>query len=169
MQNIHQQNRMTQNTAEFTSDLPKTSGEMLFTVVWIWAPVARAVRLRSDSSTRPAQKMLRSAKYCVAKSPMGSLLRTTKKQNGEKWGKNNQMETRKDGKITVVVMTCLHALGHSHTSQPWRVLYLPRYLCPLFSILLTTLSARRDSLIQFVVNDFPFCIYNRLVVLITEK
>lgn len=39
--------------------------------------VLSQVQQRTCSSTRPAQKMSRSAKYCVAKSPMGRRLSTT--------------------------------------------------------------------------------------------
>lgn len=54
---------------------PRTSGVRPVTVVWMRAPVARATRSRSSLETRPAQKRPRSAKYCVARSPMGSLER----------------------------------------------------------------------------------------------
>mmetsp|Transcript_35000 Transcript_35000/g.60257 ORF Transcript_35000/g.60257 Transcript_35000/m.60257 type:complete len:266 (-) Transcript_35000:164-961(-) len=51
---------------------PRTSGVRSFTVDCMWPPVACATRLRSAASTRPAQKRPRSAKYCVARSPIGS-------------------------------------------------------------------------------------------------
>mmetsp|Transcript_26149 Transcript_26149/g.64967 ORF Transcript_26149/g.64967 Transcript_26149/m.64967 type:complete len:213 (+) Transcript_26149:880-1518(+) len=57
--------------------VPRTSGVRLCTVVWTAAPVARCVRRTSCSSTRPAQNTSRSAKYCVARSPIGSRLNTT--------------------------------------------------------------------------------------------
>ena len=41
------------------------------------APQAFMVLLRSSSATRPAQNIPRSAKYCVATSPIGSFERTT--------------------------------------------------------------------------------------------
>mmetsp|Transcript_17196 Transcript_17196/g.30845 ORF Transcript_17196/g.30845 Transcript_17196/m.30845 type:complete len:254 (+) Transcript_17196:451-1212(+) len=44
--------------------------------VWMTPPVALATRSRSFASTRPAQKISRSAKYWVARSPMGSFERT---------------------------------------------------------------------------------------------
>ena len=58
-------------------DLPKCSGLMSLTEVWIAPPTALTVRAKSSAGTRPAQKMSRSAKYWVAKSPIGSLERTT--------------------------------------------------------------------------------------------
>mmetsp|Transcript_1085 Transcript_1085/g.2310 ORF Transcript_1085/g.2310 Transcript_1085/m.2310 type:complete len:268 (-) Transcript_1085:540-1343(-) len=56
--------------------VPNTPSNMPFVLVWTVAPVAIATRLMSPSSTRPAQNRPRSAKYCVARSPIGSLLRT---------------------------------------------------------------------------------------------
>mmetsp|Transcript_37815 Transcript_37815/g.81604 ORF Transcript_37815/g.81604 Transcript_37815/m.81604 type:complete len:213 (+) Transcript_37815:528-1166(+) len=56
--------------------VPSTPSKMPLVLVWMVAPVALATRFRSPSSTRPAQKRPRSAKYCVARSPMGSLLST---------------------------------------------------------------------------------------------
>ena len=40
-------------------------------------PQAFIVRFKSSSGTRPAQNIPRSAKYCVATSPIGSLDKTT--------------------------------------------------------------------------------------------
>lgn len=57
--------------------VPKWEGWMSEQVDWMEAPVAWQTRSRSSDVTRPAQKMSRSAKYWVAKSPMGSLDRTT--------------------------------------------------------------------------------------------
>ena len=55
-----------------TSHVPIWSGVKSFTVVWIRAPVDLVTRRRSSSATRPAQKTPRSAKYCVARSPIAS-------------------------------------------------------------------------------------------------
>mmetsp|Transcript_46881 Transcript_46881/g.95516 ORF Transcript_46881/g.95516 Transcript_46881/m.95516 type:complete len:301 (-) Transcript_46881:957-1859(-) len=52
---------------------PRTSGFRPCTVVCTRPRVARATRCRSWSLTRPAQNRSRSAKYWVAKSPMGFL------------------------------------------------------------------------------------------------
>eukprot|EP00958_Prasinococcus_capsulatus_P001729 scaffold152_cov383-Prasinococcus_capsulatus_cf.AAC.12 len=57
--------------------VPRLEGSTLLTVVCTCAPVTLATRCRSSSATRPAQKISRSAKYCVARSPIGSLDRTT--------------------------------------------------------------------------------------------
>mmetsp|Transcript_1370 Transcript_1370/g.4191 ORF Transcript_1370/g.4191 Transcript_1370/m.4191 type:complete len:216 (+) Transcript_1370:453-1100(+) len=58
--------------------VPQTPGRaMSSTDVWTTPPVALETRRMSSSGTRPAQNRPRSAKYCVAKSPMGSLERTT--------------------------------------------------------------------------------------------
>mmetsp|Transcript_6320 Transcript_6320/g.27836 ORF Transcript_6320/g.27836 Transcript_6320/m.27836 type:complete len:273 (+) Transcript_6320:807-1625(+) len=55
-----------------TSHVPSCSGVTSFTVVCTLAPVALVTRSKSSSVTRPAQKTPRSAKYCVARSPMAS-------------------------------------------------------------------------------------------------
>mmetsp|Transcript_15394 Transcript_15394/g.50577 ORF Transcript_15394/g.50577 Transcript_15394/m.50577 type:complete len:214 (+) Transcript_15394:290-931(+) len=56
--------------------VPSTPGTRLFTVVWSCAPVALSTRCMSPSSTRPAQKMPRSAKNCVPRSPIARRERT---------------------------------------------------------------------------------------------
>jgi hypothetical protein len=56
---------------------PSTPADSPLHVACIAPPHAAATRLRSSSATRPAQKSSRSAKYCVARSPMGSRERTT--------------------------------------------------------------------------------------------
>ena len=64
----------------FSSNLPqfpKTLSVIPLVVVWITAPVALQTLSRSSYGTRPAQKIFLSAKYWVAKSPMGSLERIT--------------------------------------------------------------------------------------------
>jgi len=55
--------------------LPKTLSVMPLVVVWIAAPVALQTLSKSSWVTRPAQKISLSAKYWVAKSPIGSLER----------------------------------------------------------------------------------------------
>jgi len=57
--------------------VPMTSGVKPFTDVWMVAPVALQTRTMSPTSTLPAQNRPLSAKYCVARSPMGSLESTT--------------------------------------------------------------------------------------------
>jgi hypothetical protein len=57
--------------------IPRSSGQKSEIVVYILAPVACSTLLISSFATRPAQKTFRSAKYCVAKSPIGSCERTT--------------------------------------------------------------------------------------------
>eukprot|EP01139_Manchomonas_bermudensis_P005583 Amastigsp_a175365_241.p3 type:complete len:358 gc:universal Amastigsp_a175365_241:413-1486(+) len=59
------------------SQVPRTAGLTPASEVWILAPVARATRSRSSLTTRPAQKSWRSAKYCVARSPMAKRERMT--------------------------------------------------------------------------------------------
>ena len=56
--------------------VPKTSGVSPLTVLWITAPVALATLVISSYGTLPAQKRPLSAKYWVARSPIGSLERT---------------------------------------------------------------------------------------------
>ena len=46
-------------------------------MVWIEPPTAFTTRLRSSAGTRPAQNTSLSAKYWVAKSPIGNLESTT--------------------------------------------------------------------------------------------
>eukprot|EP00976_Prorocentrum_cordatum_P084017 1185476-Prorocentrum_minimum.AAC.4 len=58
-------------TSSNLAQVPSDCGRTLLTVVWIAAPVALATRCMSPSSQRPAQNMLRSAKYWVARSPIG--------------------------------------------------------------------------------------------------
>lgn len=53
--------------------LPKQSEVIPLHVVWIFPPVAFYVLIRSSLVTLPAQKMSLSAKYYVARSPIGSL------------------------------------------------------------------------------------------------
>mmetsp|Transcript_2044 Transcript_2044/g.4083 ORF Transcript_2044/g.4083 Transcript_2044/m.4083 type:complete len:263 (+) Transcript_2044:363-1151(+) len=53
--------------------LPQYSGLRPLHVVWMIALTDLARRLRSSSLTRPAQNILRSANYWVARSPIGSL------------------------------------------------------------------------------------------------
>jgi len=63
----------------FSSNLsqrPRTFGERSDSEVWIIAPVALETRSTSSLGPRPAQNILRSAKYWVAKSPMGNLDKT---------------------------------------------------------------------------------------------
>ena len=60
-----------------TSHVPRCSGLRSDTVDWIEPPTALTTRFRSSVATRPAQKMFRSAKYCVARSPIGKRDRTT--------------------------------------------------------------------------------------------
>mmetsp|Transcript_45718 Transcript_45718/g.74573 ORF Transcript_45718/g.74573 Transcript_45718/m.74573 type:complete len:229 (+) Transcript_45718:458-1144(+) len=55
-----------------TSHVPSTLGMISFTEVCTAPPVALATRCKSSSATRPAQNMSRSAKYCVARSPIAS-------------------------------------------------------------------------------------------------
>mmetsp|Transcript_24937 Transcript_24937/g.36869 ORF Transcript_24937/g.36869 Transcript_24937/m.36869 type:complete len:274 (-) Transcript_24937:923-1744(-) len=56
--------------------VPRIPSKRPLVVVWTVPPVALQTRLRSESSTRPAQNKPLSAKYCVARSPTGSLERT---------------------------------------------------------------------------------------------
>jgi len=57
--------------------VPKISGFKLLQVCCSRAPVDLATLFKSSSLTLPAQKMFLSAKYCVAKSPIGSFDSTT--------------------------------------------------------------------------------------------
>ena len=52
--------------------VPRSSGLKSEMVVCILAPVACSTLLMSSLATLPAQKMFLSAKYCVARSPIGS-------------------------------------------------------------------------------------------------
>jgi len=60
-----------------TSHDPRCSSRMSLHVLWTAPPTALTTRLRSSVATRPAQKMWRSAKYWVARSPIGRRDRTT--------------------------------------------------------------------------------------------
>jgi len=55
---------------------PRTSEVIPLHVVWIFPPTAFYVRIRSSFTTLPAQKISLSAKYWVARSPIGSLDKT---------------------------------------------------------------------------------------------
>jgi len=52
---------------------PRTSSVIPLHVVWIFPPTAFYVLIRSSLATLPAQKISLSAKYWVARSPIGSL------------------------------------------------------------------------------------------------
>lgn len=64
-------------TSSKTPQVPKISYFKSVTVVYITAPVAFPTHMQSSLLTRPAQNIFQSAKNCVAKSPIGSLDRTT--------------------------------------------------------------------------------------------
>ncbi|SGY78714.1 BQ5605_C008g04922 [Microbotryum silenes-dioicae] len=59
------------------SHVPRCSGRISEHVDWIEPPTAETTRFKSSTATRPAQKMSRSAKNCVARSPIGKRERIT--------------------------------------------------------------------------------------------